>query len=65
MKKKIFYILALICCLNLYSSAKQFCTTCTKKCCANKTNVLKKQPVKTKKMAVTNPRPFNFYLFNI
>ena len=65
MKAKILYVLALICCLNLYSSANQVCTGCPKKCCVNKATEVKKQPVKTKKVAATAIRPLNFYLFNI
>jgi len=65
MKKKIIYMLALFCCLNFYSSAKQLGTNCTKKCCADKAVGLKKQPTKIKKITAANIRPFHFYLFNI
>jgi hypothetical protein len=64
MKKKVIYMLALICCLNFYSSAKQLCTDPVKKSCA-KAVILKKQPVKVKKLATTSTRPLHFYLFNI
>ena len=64
MKKKIIYMLALICCLNFYSSAKQLCTKPAKKCCDKAVDV-KKQPVKVKKIATTSTRPLHFYLFNI
>jgi hypothetical protein len=65
MKKKIIYMLALMCCLNFYSSAKQLGTNCTKKCCAKKTADFKKQPIKIKKITTANMRPLHFYLFNI
>ena len=64
MKKKIIYLLALICCLNFYSSARQLCADPVKKCC-EKAAALKKQPVKAKKLATTSTRPLHFYLFNI
>jgi len=65
MKKKIIYMLALICCLNFYSSAKQAGTNCPKKCCVDKAVGLKKQPAKIKKITTANIRPLHFYLFNI
>jgi hypothetical protein len=64
MKKKIIYMLALICCLNLYSSAKQHCSNPVKKSC-DKAAAAKKQPVKVKKNLTTSTRPLHFYLFNI
>jgi len=64
MKKKIIYILALICWLNFYSSAKQLCSNPAKKCC-DKTTAVKKEPVKVKKLVTTSTRPLHFYLFNI
>ena len=67
MKKKILYVLAVICFLNIYASANQTCTECPKKCCMNKadTTDTKKQPVKTKKTGSATIRPLHFYLFNI
>lgn len=65
MKKKIIYMLALFCCLNLYSSAKQKGVDCIKKCSISKTDAMKKTPTKIKKITTANIRPLHFYLFNI
>ena len=66
MKQKIIYMLVFVCCLSLFSSAKQVEMKCIKKCPAPKTQAVKEKPAKPKKITATgNARPFNFYLFNI
>jgi len=65
MKQKIIYMLAFICCLGLLSSAKQMDNECIKKCKADKVSKQKPAPVKAKKLASADLRPFHFFLFNI
>jgi hypothetical protein len=69
MKLKIFCILAFVCFLNLFSSAKQLGLGCIKKCDTTRTaqaKPIKPSPAKAKKpTASSSARPFDFYLFNI
>lgn len=65
MKKKIIYMLAFICCLSFFSSAKQIGIGCIKKCSYDKASSVKQEPAKARKVTPATIRPFNFYLFNI
>jgi hypothetical protein len=65
MKKKVIYLLTFICCLSLFSSAKQIGIGCIKKCNYEQAMNVKEKPAKAKKVTPASIRPFTFYLFNI
>lgn len=64
MKKRIFYMLLMACCLGTYSSAKQVYKSAAVRCDEGK-EAKKKAPAKAKKVKAATIRPFNFYLINI
>ncbi len=66
MKRKFFYVIALICCVNLFSSARQMAVG-SKKEYSNATEYVskKKCSTKIKPSDSKGQRPFNFFLINI
>lgn len=63
MKKRIFYLLLIACCLGTYSSAKQIYKSTSIKC--GECKEIGKKVAKSKKVMPATIRPFNFYLINI
>jgi hypothetical protein len=66
MKLKIFYILLIICCMSLFSSARPNDTEADRKCCCriSKTVCIKTSPLKTVKADVDLP-PLRLLMFDL
>lgn len=65
MKRKIFYVTALICCMSLFSSARQMAIGTSVDTKKQTTKVCKKKAVKARPGLCRGQRPFNFFLTNI
>ena len=67
MKYKTFCILAIICCLNLFSSAKQNHKRCDNNFCCNmnKVKAAKKAQIKNQEQLEFNFSPLNLLLFDL
>ncbi len=65
MTKKFFYLVAIVFCLGISSSAKQVSMFCIKENKLNSTSCIKKEKPVEKKIATIAGRPFHFYLLNI
>lgn len=65
MNRKIFYVTAIICCMSLFSSARQMAIGASSGYKKQEAPACQKKTVKTKKGSCGGQRPFSFFLFNI
>lgn len=65
MKRKIIYVTAVICCMSLFSAARQMVVGTSVDPKKQPEKVCKKKTVKANASLCRGQRPFNFYLTNI